>query len=432
MPANSWRDLVSSKVGVVTSLSPQMRDVQEPLPPYLYTAMLANFDFRAVDKQERMAAGKGRTEEAAMAAAIGEATERYCANHWDERKTFTAKWAQVKEAAVSPAQCVLYSERQYGLPNWRFQRWDPETEVTWIPAVELPAQRQVAAPASLVYLVYPTPRTADLFAPATSNGLAAGPSLSAAILSGVCELMERDALLIAWMNRLPAVEIEIEDGVVGHVVRHYADAGVEVRAFQMRSDLPASAIMAIAIDSDPQRPATIAGMGCHPSPAIALEKAIFELCQARPSEGKRHLDSPPAGRLREYQDVTTLEDHAAFASLPERKHEWEFLWARGEKARVGDLPDPSHHDAALDLDIVARHLRAAGHGLIYADLTTSDIRSCGIHVVRTLAPGLQPIHFGWDQERLGGRRVFELPRQLGLAATDRTEADLNRCPHPLA
>jgi ribosomal protein S12 methylthiotransferase accessory factor len=52
--------------------------------------------------------------------------------------------------------------------------------------------------------------------------------------------------------------------------------------------------------------------------------------------------------------------------------------------------------------------------------------------VRVLATGLQPIHFGWGQERLGGRRLFELPFRLGFAPGPRGEADLNPCPHPLA
>ena len=168
------------------------------------------------------------------------------------------------------------------------------------------------------------------FAPATSNGLAGGPSLSAAILSGLSELIERDALLITWMNRLPAVEIEFIDagGPAAAVWRHYSRFGVEVRAFLLTTDLPASVVMAVAFDDDPGRPATLIGLGCHLDPAVAVEKAVFELCQARPSESKRYRDNPPRPRLKRYEDVQTLEDHPAFLALPERRGEFEFLWRR--------------------------------------------------------------------------------------------------------
>jgi ribosomal protein S12 methylthiotransferase accessory factor len=62
----------------------------------------------------------------------------------------------------------------------------------------------------------------------------------------------------------------------------------------------------------------------------------------------------------------------------------------------------------------------------------SDIAGHGFHVVRTLITGLQPIHFGYGEERLGGRRLFELPQKLGFADRARAVTDLNMCPHPLA
>jgi len=436
MPAKAydWRDLVSPKVGLVRSLSPQIRGSEEPRPPHLYTATLSHFDFRLVDKQERLAAGKGRTEEEAKASAIGEAVERYCAYHWDPRKTFLRKLDDLQLPAITPTDCVLYSDEQYATPDWRYHRWDPAAEVTWLKGVELPGGGDVALPASLVYLIHPVPRPEDFFTASTSNGLAAGPSLSAAVLSGLSELMERDALLITWMNRLPTVELEIADEGSGAaaVRRHYGRSGVEVRAFLMRTDLPSSVVLAMALDEDPQRPATLIGMGCDLDPSVALDKAVFELCQARPSESKRYLDAPPKGRLERYEDVKELEDHPAFLCLPERRREFEFLWSQGEKARPADLPNPATGDAERDLQICAQALAERGYRVAYYDLTTADVASCGYHVARAIAPGLQPIHFGWGQERLGGRRLFELPQALGLAPSPRTPLDLNPCPHPLA
>lgn len=434
MAARPWEAFVSAKVGLVRSMSPQARGDEEPEPPYLYTATLSNFDFRVADKQDRLAAGKGRTREAAMSAAIGEALERYCANHWDPRKAFLARWEQLQIPAVSPDECVLYSDRQYASADWPYHRWNPDDEVTWLPAVEMPASSPVAVPASLVYLVYPLGRANDSFALSSSNGLAAGPTLDDAILSGLSELIERDALLTTWMNRLPAVEIELAGlgGPVAAVCRHYARFGVEPRAFLMRTDLPSSVVMAVALDSAPGRPATLIGMGCHLDPSMALEKAVFELCQARPSESKRYQDKPPGSRLKSYEDVRSLEDHPAFLSLPERRGEFEFLWRRAESARLQDLPGQSCGDTKRDLEYLVRGLSERGHRVVYADLTTADVAPSGIRVVRTLATGLQPIHFGYGQERLGGRRLFELPHKLGFAAGPRTEADLNPCPHPLA
>jgi ribosomal protein S12 methylthiotransferase accessory factor len=433
MAAEPWRDLVSSRVGVIRTLQAQPRGAEEPEPPYLWTALLSNYDFRVAPKVERLAAGKGWSEAAAKAAAIGEAVERYCAHHWDPRRTFVAPIADDELPCVAPSDCVLYADGQYARADFEYPAWDPATPVTWIGGTSLAGGEPVALPASLVYLSAPG-RVEDYFTPSTSNGLAAGPARDAAVLSGLCEVMERDALMIAWMNRLPAVELELDAGagVATDLRRHYRRLGVQLRAFLLPSDLPASVVMAVAFDDTEGRPANVVGMGCHPSPSTALTKAVFELCQARPAEATRYRESPPEGRLERYEDVRTLDDHSAFAARRDRREEFAFLWSDGAGAAVGDLEDPSLSDDAGDLERCAAALRELGHPASYVELTTPDIEACGYRVARVVATGLQPIHFGHGVERLGGSRLFELPAALGLVATPRTAADLNPCPHPMA
>jgi ribosomal protein S12 methylthiotransferase accessory factor len=99
--------------------------------------------------------------------------------------------------------------------------------------------------------------------------------------------------------------------------------------------------------------------------------------------------------------------------------------------RIDELPNRSigiHEDLATAVDGLAR----AGCRVAYAEVTTADVRPYALRVVRTIATGLQPMHFGFGEERLGGRRLFEVPVQLGYTRQSRLESDLNPCPHPLA
>jgi ribosomal protein S12 methylthiotransferase accessory factor len=434
MATDWWAELVSSKVGIVKSLAAQARGSDEPVPPYLHTATLSNFDFRTAEKSERIAAGKGRTESEAIASAVAEAIERYCAYHWDPFRTFVAPWSAVRDRAISPDDCVLYSDAQYATPEWRTVHWSEEQEVSWIEGIELPGGQSVILPAGLVFLVTPPPRPEDFFVPSSSNGLAAGTTLVAAALGGLYELMERDALLIAWMNRLPATEIDLQRAgpAAAQIARHFQRLAVRVRAFLMPSDLPAAVVMAVSFDSDPARPSQVIGMGCHLDPQVAVMKALYEMCQGRPSEARRFADNPPHGRLTRYEDVRTLDDHSAFASLPQQRGEFDFLAASGALVGTGELRSAATGDAERDLLFTADALTALGCRVAYVDLTLPDVAPFGIHVARAIATGLQPVHFGHGTERLGGRRLFELPEKLGLADRVRTIADLNPCPHPLA
>jgi ribosomal protein S12 methylthiotransferase accessory factor len=434
MQAERWRELVSRKVGIIKQIAAQGRGSDEPFPPYLYTATLSHFDFRHAEKADRVGAGKGRTENEAVCSAIGEAMERYCGFQLNPERIFVAKWNDLQPAAIPAQDFVLYSERQYLSTGWPYARWKKDADVAWITGVELPSQEPVAVPASLAYLICPPARVGDLFAPATSSGMAAGATLDSAVLGGLCELMERDAFLITWMNRLPAVELELAHagGLVQAIHRHYAYFSVDVRCFLLPSDLPATVVMAVSFDPSPGKPTHVVGLGCHPNPEIALSKALLELCQARPSEAGRFANNPPQGRLTRYEEVRTLDDHSAFAALPEQRDEFAFLWARGTKARVSDLRNPSRGNVGQDLKYCETALTAKGCRVAYVDLTLPDVAGYDVHVVRAIATGLHPIHFGFGQERLGGRRLFELPKQLSFADRVRSEADLNPCPHPLA
>ena len=431
---NRLLDLVSDRVGVIKSLASVTRGAEEPNPPVIYQANLSHFDFRKPETGERIASGKGRDANEAIAGAIGEAVERYCAAHVDSARTRVASWAAVAEEAVAPPEFVLYSARQYERPGFRYHRWDPKDEVTWLVAHELAEDRPVHVPSSLVFLAGSPARAEDAFCPSTSNGLAAGQDLESASLNGLCELIERDGFLIHWMNRLPAPEVELpaDYGLAHSICSHYLRFGVQVRVFNVSTEFPAYVIMAVALDTTGRGPAALVGLGCHLDPRVAVLKSLLEICQIRPGETQRYLKEPPAGRLKRYEDVQTLSDHSAFLSIPERLGEFDFLLKNGRRQRLEELPDRSQGSAQADLDFCVRSLAQGGHRVLQAELTTPDIAGYGLHVVRMLATGLQPIHFGFGEERLGGQRLFTVSQRLGQAPGPRGEADLNPCPHPLA
>jgi ribosomal protein S12 methylthiotransferase accessory factor len=427
--------LVSPRTGVVRSVVRIPRAVDEPVPPILYHATLSNFDFKKADGSERSAAGKGLTEADAIGGAIGEAVERYCASHVDLVRQRRARLGDISEPHIGPAECVLYSTRQYQTPGFAYPRATPDVDIGWVWGRELPSGRNVSIPAALVYLYGNGAGGPDFFCPPTSNGLAAGPTLEAAIVSGLCELVERDAFLMTWMNRLPAPEVDLSmAGPAARGIRdHYSRFGLETRVFDVTTDIPIPAMMALSIDRTGQSPAAVVGLGSHLDPAVAVLKALFEICQVRPGETRRAEETRSKGKtLSAYADVKTLEDHSGFFTTLDRLKEFDFLQRNDAPRAVTARPSLDRGSPDANLEQTVDVLTRAGCRVAYVDLTTDDVSPFGIRVVRTFATGLQPIHFGYGEERLGGGRLFEVPRLLGYGATTRTEADLNPCPHPLA
>jgi hypothetical protein len=166
---------------------------------------------------------------------------------------------------------VLYSAEQYARDGWPYPAWRPGTALTWVRGTALADGKPVALPAGLVHLSRALPRPEDALVQSTSNGLAAGATLEDALLGALCELVERDAVMITWLNRLPATELDLATagGPAAAVARHYAALGVEVRCFVLPTDLPATVVLALGLEDAPDRPATVAAAGCSPSPAVA-------------------------------------------------------------------------------------------------------------------------------------------------------------------
>ena len=86
-----------------------------------------------------------------------------------------------------------------------------EQEFLWVRGHRIDRTGSVLLPAQLVYWNYDN-RHADWREPVISesntNGAGAGPSLEAAILAGVYELIERDGFLIYWLNSISPSVIE--------------------------------------------------------------------------------------------------------------------------------------------------------------------------------------------------------------------------------
>jgi ribosomal protein S12 methylthiotransferase accessory factor len=202
--------------------------------------------------------------------------------------------------------------------------------------------------------------------------------------------------------------------------------------FRLETDLPVHVMMALLLDRSGQGPAAVVGLGCHPDPLLAYRKAIFEAAQTRPGYVHRFKDRATWETLREYHDVRTLEDHSAFFASTDRLSEFDFLFREAKKDDASSLFNLAAADAEGEIVRVSQALRDASCRVVCADLTTPDLRDYPVRVVRVLATGLQPIHFGYGEERLGGRRLFELPMRLGHAQSRVNETEFNPCPHPLS
>jgi ribosomal protein S12 methylthiotransferase accessory factor len=378
--------------------------------------------------------GKGSTLTSARNGALGEALERHAALTWTPDRQVSATRAELPGPSLDPRDLVLFAEDQY--PHLHYAPYERSTVLDWVPARSLVSGREVWVPLLAVHLGHEVRQhSARLFSP-TSNGFAAGPTTTTAVLRGLLEVVERDAFLLSWSHRLAGVRSgadTVPDAETRSVAAAYARRGVVIDVHRLPVDSAATVVLAVGWSDD--RPAAVVGLGADLDPVVAARRAVLEVGQVRPALRARLGQPETAARLAELvadpSRVSGLEDHdllyadpaSARTGLAHLRNAPREPW----DAAAGVAEDDGH---ALELLVESLH-RVAGD-VLYVDVTTPDVADLGVRVACGIVPGFQPIHFGAHEMRLGGNRLYTFPASLGLRPGRVGRDELNLAPHPLS
>ncbi|HEY2959630.1 MAG TPA: TOMM precursor leader peptide-binding protein [Actinomycetota bacterium] len=426
--------LLSPVCGVVTALGPLPRHPDEPAVPHVVGARLAAHP-RFDDPDRRLCSGKGTTAAEARAGALGEALERYASVSWPATAVSHARRDELRGGSLDPRELVLYLPEQYpGLP---YAPYGEATRLGWVPARSLASGAPVHVPAVAVLMGYRPASPAEDICPPTSTGIASGETLAAAVLTALCEVLERDAFMVTWMNRLPARRVDPSshpDPEVADLCGAYARRGVRVELYLLAADHSCRVFLALGVQELGDGPAVVAGLGADLDPARAARKALLEVGQVRPAL-RIDLRSPRTrsrveALVADPSLATGPDDHALLYADRRSAGAFDFL-RRGPVAGC-DWAAPGPAAPADRLGSLVAELRSLGGDVLYHDLTPPELARLGLWTARVVVPGFQPVHFGAGRARLGGGRLYELPHRLGITPAPTTPAALNRDPHPLA
>jgi ribosomal protein S12 methylthiotransferase accessory factor len=433
LPAQA-EQLVSEHCGIVIHLSALARDATEPPLPHVWRARLANHCFLSEVKDTHLAcSGKGVTKEAAWASCLGEAVERYSGGCWDAQELVLARRSELNGRSIDPADLGLYRPEQYAALPYTPYRED--SVLRWVRGRSLVHDDEVWLPALAVFMEYQAHGPDDYLFPITSNGLAAGSTLTNAVVSALYELLERDSVLLGWLHRLPGLRHDAlthPDADVRRLAQAYRRRGVELALYRMPTDHPVAVFLGAAFQRGGYGgPYATVGMGADLDVARAARSAALEVGQVRPAFRERcrtHDSARIAELVGNPSRVKSLEDHALLYADPAMAAAFDFLngdsaeWPRSERT-----PSPG---AALGL--LLQHFRAVGQEAIYVNLTPRDLEPLHLFTARAILPGYQPIWFGYNEARLGGPRALDWPARVRVWPRPIYADALNPMPHPIA
>lgn len=372
--------------------------------------------------------GVGFSPEAALLACLGEAVERYCCQFAPPEMPLHP-FDQAGAAAVDPAAWALFSEAQYAAEGFPFAPVGRETPLRWTPATSLTERREKLVPACMVYMPYSPREPEPLVAPATSTGLSCAADAEQAALRGLLEVIERDALAIAWLKRAAVWEL---CDVPGELLAPFSPGAIDYRVFDLTSDAGAYVYLALSAGpSDYGRLITV-GAAAGIDPAAVLTKALLENAQGRLALMAMRRDEPDWAPAEDFSNVMSFHDHARVLTCrADLLDELGFLGARGRR-RFPPGAARRFETAAEALAWCVGRLAELGLEVLVKDLTTCDVAPLGLRVVRVLVPGMQPLHGAHGLALLGGGRLARAAEVFGLEpAGVLAPGEYNPIPHPL-
>jgi ribosomal protein S12 methylthiotransferase accessory factor len=365
----------------------------------------------------------------ARAAAIGEAIERYSAMFvpFDELRVTTAR--ELGPAAVAPASFALFHDTQHAQPRFPFRRFTEDTPTEFVRGVSLTDGTVVDLPAQLVYLR--PPGLCPPLAYSTSSGLACAPTFGEAVLAALLELVERDAVMLAWKCRLslPLLDWSADRALCGLDERFFRPTGLRYELLDGCCFLGVPIAIAVVHGPPGSRAALAVGAGAGASAGEAWLKALSEGFGVYRWLGRQAASTPD--RPPPVPDaVATFDDHMLFYSCHEQAALAAFLTAAPERTPTGLVPALAGDSPGAQTAALVARLGDRGLSAYAVDVTSPDVRQLGLSVARVLAPELCALDVSHRAQYLGGRRLYRAAHDLGLVDAPLEPNDLNPLPHP--
>jgi ribosomal protein S12 methylthiotransferase accessory factor len=423
--------LVSPYTGVVRGAEEVLAAADDIRAPSVFCQTGRSSALVGAGKEHR-GAGAGPTIGAARAAAIGEAVERYSACFTEPAESIVATARTLGHRAVDPRRFALFAPDQYARRGFGYEPFTPDTPVAWVCGWELPDGSPAYLPAQLVYLGRQLDRRESLIARATSNGLACHATLEEATLTGLLELVERDAFMITWTARLswPLLTWVGDPALTTFERGCIAPTGLRVSAVDLSAVWDVPIVLGVARSDLPGEAPLGVGAGAATTVQHAVEKALDEAVRVRSWARSIRYDDPGGSRLRPAGEILEFEDHIRYYAYDGNAERASFLDGSDERRDVACVSPIGGATSRAQLDAICDRLERQGASAYVVDVTAPDIADAGLRVAKVVAPELCALDVEHSARLHGGRRLYEVPARLGRRARTLRFEELNPDPHP--
>jgi ribosomal protein S12 methylthiotransferase accessory factor len=363
-----------------------------------------------------------------------EGLERYSACFVDYSQLIRS--AAVNDHFMVAERFPLFADWQYQLDGWPFSPFTRHSEVFWCKAKSLINGERRYVPACQVYVPYQPVDRQECLGVSTSTGMAAAWSATDALLAGLLEVVERDALMVMWFNRLamPKLQLPADSPALAMISQSLQQLDAKIHLIDITNDCEIPTVLAVLHCRAFGHALTTVGLAAKTDYDSAAAKAFCEAV----SDFERirvHLAEYGDAYWRpqhDFSDVTDFAWHGMAYICPQMQQQLNFIWQSEQYSWREPLDSIPGGNSSQQLVHCLQRLEPLVSEIVAVELTPRDVASLGVHCCKVLIPELVPVNPDHRYPPFGHRRLFEVPVRLGYLSQPLTPAQMNPFPHPFS
>lgn len=407
------------------------------------------FVYSAVSTRGVRGSGIHVTESSrALWRALGEMVERHLWSTTDiTQKNIRCSIRKMGNRGLHLKKLAGFSEKQ--MSEHKELQYSEETVFTWIRGYSLTRRISVWYPAQLASSTYArrigterpynekyaqNPSYEPLLRWPVTTGLGTGRTVRDALVSGILEVIERDAFMITYLNMLtpPSINLDsiaIHDKYFGQTLGQLARYKLEPHLLLLPTDFPLTIVLSVLIDRTGRGPAITVGASADFDPITAAQDALSESIIVRTGKTREIYQENYVPRPDQEKGFMDRARRLQYWARQGQLHALDFLL----KGPQIDIPyagtssrEPHNRYTSRELNALVRACRRLGQEAVYVELSSKETCAAGFRTVHVTMPSMQPVHMNERIPYFGGARLYEVPRTLGYTPAQ----VLNTTPHP--
>lgn len=369
--------------------------------------------------KEYYEAGYGRAYSINSAKYISylEAVERYASVFYPYKINSIYDSFNNLNSAINPEIFILPTSHKNN-----FKRYSHDLKIYWTQAESLKEKKNVLIPEQLTVYgdsFFRNKNKKNRFIYDSSNGVALGGSYKEAIITGIFEIIERDNFLTTWYGYTKPRKIYISNlsNSIKELIDYIVKRGYKVDIYDitMEIEIPCYWVLIRNFNNNVHM-FSYNSSACHININKAIKNALLEAIVGI----NVHNENNKKNGIIDVEEVTSFEDHVQYYNHKRRNHIYNKLISSEYMNNKFDVSIKITYKDLLD-KILKQY-----KDIYIVNLTSKKMRDHNLYCVKVIIPGMLPMTFGVQNERVSISRINKERKRLNK----NTLTDLNTFPHP--